>query len=121
MKRILFISIIILNGLVSFSQAITVNNTTYTVPQLVQDVLFASPSGGGSSCIGTITNITWSTGSDASDGSSFGSSNGIGYFQNTNPSFPLTSGVILSTGDALSAPRPISITLRCCKIGRAHV
>ena len=105
MKRILFLFLAILTGLNTFSQAITVNNTTYTVPQLVQDVLFASGSTS-SSCVGTISNITWSTGSDASDGSSFGSTNGIGYFQNTNPNFPLTSGVVLTSGNALNAPGP---------------
>ena len=88
------------------AQAITVNTTTYTVPQLVQNVLFGSNSGGPSACVGAISNITWVTGSGASDGSSFGSSNGIGFFQNTNPNFPLTSGVILSTGNALNARGP---------------
>ena len=58
MKRILFLVVTILIGLNSFSQAITVNNTTYTVPQLVQNVLFASTSGGSSACVGTISNIT---------------------------------------------------------------
>ncbi|MFB9089939.1 choice-of-anchor L domain-containing protein, partial [Flavobacterium paronense] len=105
MKRILFLFIATLTGVSAFSQAITVDNTTYTVPQLVQDVLFASGSTS-SSCVGTISNITWSTGSDASDGTSFGSTNGIGYFQNTNPDFPLSSGIVLSSGDALDAPGP---------------
>ena len=105
MKRILF-SIIILYSLASFSQAITVNNTTFTVPQLVQNVLFASPSGGGSSCVGTISNITWSTGTNFGSTPATSFPNGIGYFQNTNPNFPLTSGVILSTGNALDAPGP---------------
>ena len=63
-----------------FSQVINVSTTTYTVPQLVQDVLFGTGVGSGA-CAGTISNITWSTGSN------FGSTNGIGYFQNTNPSF----------------------------------
>ncbi|MCA6422040.1 MAG: choice-of-anchor L domain-containing protein, partial [Flavobacterium sp.] len=105
MKRIILVFVIVFNVLNSFSQPIAVNNTTYTVPQLVQNVLFASPTGGGSSCIGTITNITWSTGSN------FGSENGIGYFTNANPNFPLTNGVILSTGNALSAPGPNTTTL----------
>ncbi|MEO0045173.1 MAG: putative adhesin, partial [Bacteroidota bacterium] len=110
MKRILlFISIFLLT-FKSLAQPITVDNTTYTVPQLVQDVLFSSGSLG-SSCVGTISNISWSTGSGASDGSSFGSSNGIGYFQNTNPNFPLNSGVILSTGNAMNAPGPNTTTL----------
>ncbi|MFZ4671675.1 MAG: choice-of-anchor L domain-containing protein, partial [Flavobacterium sp.] len=100
MKRILFIFFTIFTGLNSFSQPITVNTSTYTVPQLVQDVLFAPASGGGSSCVGTLSNITWSTGTN------YGSSNGIGYFQNTNPNFPLSSGVILSTGIATNSPGP---------------
>ncbi|MDI1318224.1 choice-of-anchor L domain-containing protein, partial [Flavobacterium sp.] len=100
MKRILLLLFVFMTGLYSFSQVITANNTLYTVPQLVQNVLFA-PSSGSASCIGTITNITWSTGTN------FGSTNGIGYFTNTNPNFPLTSGVILSTGNALSAPGAI--------------
>ncbi|WP_264519734.1 choice-of-anchor L domain-containing protein [Flavobacterium sp. N1994] len=100
MKRILFLFFTLLAGFNSFSQSITVDTSTYTVPQLVQDVLFAPSSGGSSSCVGTISNITWSTGTD------FGSSNGIGYFTNTNPSFPLTSGVILSSGDVTGTPGP---------------
>lgn len=76
-----------------FSQAITVNTTTYSVPQLVNSVLINSP------CV-SATNITWKTGTN------FGSSNGIGYFQNTNPNFPIQSGVILSTGDVSNAKGP---------------
>ena len=101
MKRILFLFFAVTTGLNTFAQPITADNTTYTVPQLVQNVLFAQASGS-SSCIGTINNITWSTGTN------FGSTNGIGYFTNTNPNFPLTSGVILSTGNALEAPGPNS-------------
>ena len=105
MKRIRFLFIILLTGFNCFSQAISVNTTTYTVPQLVNDVLFAPAAGGSASCVGTISNITSSTGIN------FGSNivsfpNGIGYFTNTNPSFPLSSGVVLSTGNALSAPGP---------------
>ena len=99
MKRILLLLFALLSGWNSFSQVITANNTLYTVPQLVQDVLFA-PTSGSASCVGTLSNITWSTGTN------FGSTNGIGYFTNSNPNFPLTSGVILSTGNALSSPGP---------------
>lgn len=77
----------------SYSQAITVNTTTYTVPQLVNDVLINSP-------CSEVSNISWSTGSN------FGSTNGIGYFSNTNPNFPIQSGIILSTGSAVNAPGP---------------
>ena len=104
MKRILFL-FVVFSGWNSYSQPITVNNTTYTVPQLVQDVLFAPTSGGSSSCVGTINNITWSTGTNFG-GNLTNFPNGIGYFTNNNPSFPLTSGVILSTGNALNAPGP---------------
>jgi uncharacterized repeat protein (TIGR01451 family) len=72
---------------------LTTNTTQYTVPQLVTDVLLNNP------CVNA-TNITWSTGTN------FGSVNGIGYFVNTNPTFPLESGLILSTGNALNAPGP---------------
>lgn len=92
MKRVLTF-LLAFSSVIAFSQAITVNTSTYTVPQLVNDVLINSP------CI-TATNITWSTGTN------FGSSNGIGYFTNTNPNFPMTSGVILSTGDVMAAPGP---------------
>ncbi|WP_415711156.1 choice-of-anchor L domain-containing protein, partial [Flavobacterium branchiophilum] len=85
-----------------YGQSITVNTTTYTVPQLVQNVLFGATAQ--NSCAGGVTNITWSTGSN------FNSTNGIGYFQNTNPNFPLANGVILSTGNVLSAAGPNSGT-----------
>ena len=78
---------------VGFSQPITINSTTYTVPQLVNNILINSP------CI-SATNITWRTGTD------FGSTNGIGFFENTNPTFPIASGVILSTGDIFNSPGP---------------
>ncbi|MCF6133254.1 choice-of-anchor L domain-containing protein, partial [Flavobacterium wongokense] len=101
MKRILLLIIIFLTGFNSFSQPITVSTTTYTVPQLVQDVLFA-PTTGSASCVGTISNITWSTGNTGTNGSY----NGIGYFTNSNPAFPLSSGVILTTGDVTGTPGP---------------
>ena len=100
-SKILFLLFLI--SVMSYSQPITVNTTTYTVPQLVQDVLFGNGTAG-SSCVGTISNITWSTGSN------FGSVNGIGYFSNTNPTFPMTSGVILSTGNVTAAPGPNTTT-----------
>lgn len=90
-KLILLIGILI--STFGFSQPINVSTTNYTVPQLVNNVLINSP------CV-SATNITWRTGTN------FGSSNGIGYFQNTNPNFPMQSGVILSTGNALNATGP---------------
>lgn len=76
-----------------FSQAIKVDTNTYSVSELVTDVLVNK------SCV-PISNISWRTGTN------FGSTNGIGYFENTNPAFPLSSGVILSTGNVANAPGP---------------
>ncbi|MBF2707820.1 T9SS type B sorting domain-containing protein [Flavobacterium soyangense] len=76
-----------------YSQAINVDTSTHTVPQLVLDVLVNK------TCV-PVSNIMWRTGTN------FGSTNGIGYFENTNPAFPLSSGVILSTGDVRNAPGP---------------
>ena len=76
-----------------FSQAINVNTSTYTVPELVTNVLVNK------NCV-PVNNISWRTGTN------FGSTNGIGYFENTNPAFPLSSGVILSTGNVANAPGP---------------
>ncbi|NHM06359.1 T9SS type B sorting domain-containing protein [Flavobacterium sp. CYK-4] len=81
-----------------FSQAISVSTNTYTVPQLVNSVLINSP------CVAA-TNITWRTGTN------FNSSNGIGFFQNTNPRFPMQSGVMLSTGDVMHGAGPNSSDL----------
>jgi large repetitive protein len=93
MKRILFIAIL-LSSITGFSQAITVN-TTQTPGQLVNNVLVDN------SCLVQIINIVTSTGSN------FGSSNGIGSYQNTNSSFPVTSsGLLLTTGQASLSPGP---------------
>ncbi|MDI1257517.1 MAG: choice-of-anchor L domain-containing protein [Flavobacterium sp.] len=74
------------------------STTQYTTAQLVTNVLVDNP------CV-AISNITSSTGTN------FGSVNGIGSFTNINPLFPLTSGIVLSTGSALNAPGPNSTTL----------
>jgi gliding motility-associated-like protein len=78
-----------------FSQTIKVDTNTYSVTELVTDILVNK------ACV-PVTNITWRTGN--TDG--YGSSNGIGYFKNTNPDFPLANGVILSTGNVKNAPGP---------------
>lgn len=88
---------------VSFStpepEAFLVGNTTlYNAEQLVSNVLINNP------CI-TISNVTSSTGTN------FGTSNGIGYFTNSNSNFPLESGIVLSTGDAQSITGPNTNTL----------
>lgn len=85
--------LLLLIPFIGISQSITVNTNTYTVPELVSNVLVNSP------CL-NVNNVNWRTGTN------FGSSNGIGYFQNTNPNFPMQSGVILSTGNVMNAVGP---------------
>ena len=85
--------LLFLSAFTGFSQSITVNTTTYTIDQLVNSVLIDSPCTAG-------TNVTSRT------GTTFGSTNGIGYFENFNPNFPFTKGVVLTTGDASKSPSP---------------
>ncbi|WP_177761142.1 choice-of-anchor L domain-containing protein [Flavobacterium sp. I3-2] len=75
------------------SQPITVSTTQYTVEELITEVLINTP-------CAEITNITWK------NGNQFGSVNSIGSFTNTNPNFPMASGIVLSSGAAMSAPGP---------------
>lgn len=78
---------------IAYTQAIRVDVTTYSVPELVNNVLINSP------CT-NVSNISWRTGTN------FGSENGIGYFENTNTNFPMQKGIILTTGNVLNAPGP---------------
>ena len=93
MKKLILMLALVVITVKGHSQAITVNTNTYSVPQLVNSVLINSP------CV-SATNITWKTGTN------YGSTNGIGYFQNNNPHFPMQSGVILSTGNVTNAAGP---------------
>ncbi|WP_111660944.1 choice-of-anchor L domain-containing protein, partial [Olleya aquimaris] len=72
---------------------ITTNDTLYTVPELVNNVLVNSP-------CAIVNNVTSSTGTD------FGGPNGIGYFEANGSSFPFQSGIVLTTGNVLNAPGP---------------
>jgi hypothetical protein len=72
---------------------LVIDTAQYTTEQLVSTVLINNP------CI-SITNVTSSTGDD------FGTVSGIGYFTNTNPTFPIGSGIVLSTGNVASSPGP---------------
>ncbi len=92
MNRILVV-IMLLCTLNMLSQPIVVTTNGQTVPELVNDILINSP------CV-SAENVTWRTGSN------FGSVNGIGYFTNQNPNFPMTAGVVLSTGNAVNAVGP---------------
>jgi hypothetical protein len=58
-----------------FSQSITVNTTSYTASELVNQILINSPV--------LMPNI------NSKSGTQFGSTNSIGYFENTNTNFPL--------------------------------
>jgi len=97
MKKLLLFLLLLFN-IKGFSQSINVSTSIYSVPQLVNNVLINS------SCV-TANNISWSTGTN------FGSVNGIGYFSNSNPNFPMQSGVVLSTGNVLEAGGPNSTHL----------
>lgn len=77
---------------------ITTSDTLYTTQQLVEDVFLNS------SCA-TVSNVTSSTGTN------FGSTNGIGYFNQNGSSFPFADGIVLTSGNALNAPGPNSTTL----------
>ncbi|MDR6968636.1 hypothetical protein J2X31_002662, partial [Flavobacterium arsenatis] len=72
---------------------IVTSTTQYTVQELVQDILFDTD-------CATVSNITYSTGSN------FGGPNGIGYFNKDASEFELFEGIVLSTGNANSAPGP---------------
>ena len=82
-------------------QPITVSTTQYTVEQLVTDVLF------GESCT-QVSNVTWSTGTNYPDPDNiFGDNpNGIGYFNQNGSVFPLSEGIVLTTGDVTKVPGP---------------
>lgn len=92
MKKILIFGMLIV-FFSSFSQSITVNTNLYTTDELVNQILINSP------CVNT-SNINFKSGSQ------FGSTNSIGYFENTNTNFPFASGVLLSTGDVAKAVAP---------------
>ncbi|MEZ4853261.1 choice-of-anchor L domain-containing protein [Flavobacterium sp.] len=87
-KHILFL--VMLFTVAGYSQAINVSTNAYTVPELVTDVLIDSP-------CAVVSNVSWNN-----------CSNGIGYFTNTNPDFPMAAGVVMSTGFATNVPGPES-------------
>ena len=75
-----------------------IDQSTYSVEELVEDVLINS------SCA-EVSNIIFSTGTD------FNSTNGIGYFSGNGISFPFTEGILLTTGNASDASGPEAGTL----------
>ena len=72
---------------------IIVNDTTFTVEQLVQNVLISSD-------CALVTNIT------SSSGATFGQANSIAYFSQNNSNFPFADGVVLATHAATAAAGP---------------
>ncbi|NDJ00094.1 hypothetical protein GWA97_13470, partial [Flavobacterium sp. LaA7.5] len=72
---------------------ITVNDTEYTVEELVQDVLI------GVDCA-IVSNVTSVSGSD------FGQSNSIGYFDQNGSNFPFQNGIVMATSGITEAPGP---------------
>jgi gliding motility-associated-like protein len=94
MNKYTIVFFILILGQMGYSQ-ISTDNTTYTVDQLIDGVLFE----GGCT---TITNIQSRTGVGVNG-------NGIAYFQGNGSSFPLNDGIVLSTGNALNANGPNSL------------
>ena len=72
---------------------VVTDQTTYTVEELVEDILI------GGECA-LISNITWSTGTD------FGDVNGIAYFSVDGGGFPFEEGILMTNGDASLADGP---------------
>ncbi len=92
MKRFLLLIILIISC--SFLHAqIDVSNTSFTVQQLVEDVLIDSP-------CATTSNWMSSTGIIPAQAINI---NGIGFFERGMSNFPFERGVVLSTGSARSA------------------
>jgi gliding motility-associated-like protein len=93
MKKIAFFIILVLFTSKIFSQVLTIDTSTYTPSDLVNKVLINSPCASG-------TNV------QSKNGISFGSTNSIGFFKNSNTSFPFSSGVVITTGDVNKVPGP---------------
>ena len=73
--------------------ALITNTSSYSVEELVTDVLIDSE-------CNQAFNVTYSTGTN------FGSTNGIGYFESNGSSWPFENGLIMTSGDVLNAVGP---------------
>lgn len=96
MKKILFLIAFLFFIPLAKAQIITVSATEYTHEELVTEVLINSPC----AIVNNISTVT---------GTNFGAGNGIGYFENTNPNFPMQNGVLLATGDISGVPGPNTV------------
>ncbi|MBT7881798.1 MAG: hypothetical protein HN624_05075, partial [Flavobacteriaceae bacterium] len=72
---------------------VTVDQCTYTIEELVTEVLINNP-------CAEVSNITYSTGTNFND------VNGIGYFSEPSGGFTFSEGIILSSGDATFGTGP---------------
>jgi gliding motility-associated-like protein len=93
MKKLLVLYLFLISASV-IAQNIEVDNQTYTPQQLIEDILIDSD------CITNVivTNVS---------GGNFGDSDkSYGYFDATGTSFPLQSGIVLSTGKLNNVPGP---------------
>jgi len=90
-KTTLFFILFYIITLPFFAQ-ITVDDNSFTVQQLIEDILINSP-------CATVENISSFTGTNQGF-------NGIGYFESNDSGFEIDEGVILSTGNAVSASGP---------------
>jgi len=79
-----------------YGQVVTVDDTTYSIQELIEDILIDSP-------CATVDNFSSFTGTAQGF-------NGIGYFESNSSGFEIERGVILSTGNALSAAGPNGAT-----------
>ena len=93
MRKVLLIFSFTFGASYVFSQNVAVDVTSYSVEELVKDVLIASP-------CANVSNITWLTGSD------FGEQNGIGYFSEPSGVFPFNEGLLMASSSAMSITGP---------------
>lgn len=93
MNRILLQFLILISPIFSFAQPIAVT-ATQTPQQLVNNVLLGA---------GVVASNITINGVPGLANTPFGN---IGYFTNTNATFPMNSGMILTTGDAMGAIGP---------------
>ena len=108
MKKLYFY-LFLLSSFFGISQSISVNTTTYTVPQLVQDVLVNSP-------CALVSNFTSSNSPSCSSG--------IGFFQYPGANFDFSSGVILRSGTATSTAgifNDNNLSTTCSNVGDAEL
>lgn len=93
MKNCLSIFILVYSSLL-FSQNILVDDITYTPQQLIEDILIDSD------CISNVV-VTNTIGGDFG-----GADQSYGYFDASGTTFPIPSGVVLSTGRLSNVPGP---------------